>query len=172
MPGRSRVDRILQPLADSSLQIHLGRGLHTLGLIGWILEQTGCADVYVSTFSTSEAFLSGFNRLRQRGLINRASLLADFKASRKTLHLAKLMLSCFDSVALAQNHSKVIIIQNDIWRVSVVSSQNQTYGDRVECTVVSTDTEAAGYLLNAFKNIMEQSSHNINDLLGRIADRD
>ena len=50
----------LRPLATHQLQSHLGRGLHTLGLLGWVLQQTGPADVYVSTFSTSDAFLRGF----------------------------------------------------------------------------------------------------------------
>lgn len=58
-----------RPLSDASTQYYLGTGLHTLGLLGWILKQTGRADVYVSTFSTSDAFLSGFLRLRRKNLI-------------------------------------------------------------------------------------------------------
>ena len=79
------------PLSDAHTQYHLGTGLHTLGLLGWILKQTGRADVYVSTFSTSDAFLSGFLRLRRRNLINNATLVADLKAARKTVQLYRLM---------------------------------------------------------------------------------
>ena len=57
--GRGRnLSTILQPLNKCVSQCYLGTGLHTLGLLNWILQQTGRADVYVSTFSTSEAFLN------------------------------------------------------------------------------------------------------------------
>ena len=130
-----RVDEILRPLSAQSSQYFLGKGLHTLGLLGWILSQTGKADVWVSTFSTSDAFCSGFLNLRKKDLVGKASLVADLKASKKTIQLAKLMSSCFENVYLAQNHSKIVLVQNDRWTVSVISSQNQTYGDRAECTM-------------------------------------
>lgn len=130
------------PLSDASTQYHLGTGLHTLGLLSWILKQTGRADVYVSTFSTSDAFLSGFLRLRRRKLIAHATLVADLKAARKTVQLYRLMQSCFDHVHLAQNHSKIVLVKTADLTVSVISSQNQTYGDRAECTMITTDSHA------------------------------
>ena len=68
--GRGRnIATILQPLSKCVTQTYLGTGLHTLGLLNWILQQTGRADVYVSTFSTSEAFLNGFYNLQKKKLI-------------------------------------------------------------------------------------------------------
>lgn len=78
-----RILKNLKPLNSAALQCYLGTGIHTLGLLGWILEQTGRADVYVSTFSTSEEFLNGFLNLRKKGLIRRAVMVADLKASKK-----------------------------------------------------------------------------------------
>lgn len=151
-----RIDDILQPLTRQSNQYFLGNGLHTLGLLGWILSQTGRADVWVSTFSTSDAFCSGFLNLRKKGLIGKASLVADLKASRKTIQLAKLMSSCFDNVYLAQNHSKIVLVQNERWTVSVISSQNQTYGDRAECTMVTTSQQAFLDLYTGLDNIIKK----------------
>ena len=68
-------------------------------------------------------------------------LLADLKASKKTYKLYKEMQQNFDAVYLGQNHSKVVLVQNDRWTVTVISSQNQTYGDRAECTLVTTSQE-------------------------------
>ena len=132
-------------------------GLHTLGLLGWILSQTGRADVWVSTFSTSDAFCSDFLNLRKKGLIGKASLVADLKALRKTIQLAKLMSSCFDNVYLAQNHSKIVLVQNERWTVSVISSQNQTYGDRAECTMVTTSQQAFLDLYTGLDRIIKKS---------------
>lgn len=165
-----KLDSLFRPLSDASYQYHLGTGLHTLGLLGWILQQTGRADVYVSTFSTSDAFLSGFLRLRRRNLIANATLVADLKAARKTVQLYRLMQSCFDHVYLAQNHSKIVLVKNDNYQVAVISSQNQTYSDRAECTMITTDTFTYYSLLDGLRSIVD-NSHELNGLFNRIADR-
>ena len=163
---------ILQPLNKQATQTYLGTGLHTLGLLNWILQQTGRADVYVSTFSTSEAFLNGFYNLRKKHLIGHSVLLADLKASKKTLHLYRLMQSCFDSVYLGMNHSKIVLVQNDSHLVSVISSQNQTYGDRAECTMVTTDQMAFYNLYSGLRDLVDKNSIQLNGLFNRIAERD
>ena len=167
--GRGRnIATILQPLNKCASQCYLGTGLHTLGLLNWILQQTGRADVYVSTFSTSEAFLNGFYNLHKKKLIGHSVLLADLKASRKTLHLYRLMQSCFDSVYLGMNHSKIVLVQNDTHLVSVISSQNQTYGDRAECTMVTTDQMAFYDLYSGLRDIVDKNSIQLNGLFNEI----
>ena len=161
---------IFRPLRVDGTQSYLGTGLHTLGLLNWILQQTGRADVYVSTFSTSEAFLNGFVNLKKKGLIGHSVLLADLKASRKTLHLYKLMQMCFDSVYLGMNHSKIVLVKNDSHFVSVISSQNQTYGDRAECTMVTTDLRVWCELHNGLRDIVDTKTIQLNGLFERLAD--
>lgn len=169
--GRN-IATILQPLNKCATQTYLGTGLHTLGLLNWILQQTGRADVYVSTFSTSEAFLNGFYNLRKKHLVGHSVLLADLKASRKTLHLYRQMQCCFDSVYLSMNHSKIVLVQNDKHLVSVISSQNQTYGDRAECTMVTTDQMAFYNLYSGLRDIVDNNSIQLNGLFNRITERD
>ena len=161
----------LRPLATHPLQSHLGRGLHTLGLLGWILEQTGPADVYVSTFSTSDAFLRGFYNLKNKGHVFKSVLLADLKASKKTYRLYKEMQQCFDAVYLSQNHSKVVLVKNDKWTVTVISSQNQTYGDRAECTLVTTSQDVFYEQYNGFRELVDNNSIQLNGLFQRLTDQ-
>ena len=163
--------KILRPLATHPLQSHLGRGLHTLGLLGWILEQTGPADVYVSTFSTSDAFLRGFYNLKKKDLVLKSVLLADLKASKKTYKLYKEMQQNFDAVYLGQNHSKVVLVQNDRWTVTVISSQNQTYGDRAECTLVTTSQEVFYEQYCGFRDIVDDNSIQLNGLFQRLTEQ-
>lgn len=166
-----KVEELLRPLSCSTTQYHLGTGLHTLGLLGWILGQTGKAEIWVSTFSTSDAFCSGFLNLRKRGLVGKATLVANLKASRKTMQLAKLMSSCFERVYLAQNHSKIVLVQNSRWTVSVITSQNQTYGDRAECTMVTTSQQAFLDLYTGLDNIIKKSI-DLNGIFQRFAGKD
>ncbi len=164
------IDTLLRPLITHPLQCYLGTGLHTLGLLGWILKQTGRANVYVSTFSTSDAFLSGFLRLKKAGLVEKSILVADLKASRKTVQLYKLMNYCFDSVHLAQNHSKVVLVENEQWAVTVISSQNQTYGDRAECTMITTDYPVFEDVYDGLAKIVDKSLK-LDELFGRLSER-
>lgn len=169
---RDRLRMILRPLEKSSIQSYLGTGVHTLGLLGWILEQVGRADVYVSTYSTSEDFLSGFLNLRKRKLVGHAVLLADVKASRKTAKLEALMSECFDEVYLGENHSKVVLVQSEAGKtVSVVTSQNQTYGGRAECTVVSTSPEMYYDIYCGFDKLLNNSVK-LNGIHGLTVERD
>lgn len=168
--GRNISD-MLQPIDRCPIQPYLGTGLHTLGLLGWLLKQTGPADVWVSTFSTSEAFLSGFYNLRQKGLVQSAYLLADFKAAHKTVLLSDLMRKCFNSVALAMNHSKLLLICNDTYRIAVVTSQNQTYGDRIEATLIANSPAIFDGYMTAFQHIMLKS-YSLNELQRTLTQRD
>ncbi len=141
MPKGKSIDTLLQPLSERPIQAYFGQGLHTLGLLAWILSQTGKSTVLVSSYSTSEPFLNGFLRLRDKGRVGHSLLLLDQRAARKTLQLEQLMSGSFEHVFLGQNHSKVLLIRNKSWNVSVVTSQNQTYGGRAESTIITTDRQ-------------------------------
>lgn len=151
-------DEVLAPLDGSPRQVFLGRGLHTLGLIDWVLRQTGAADeVIVTTFSTSVDFLSGFHNLRRRGLVRHAVMVADLKAAKKTWKLDSLMNSCFDEVFLAENHSKIVLIAAAGERISVISSQNNTYGGRTECTYIERGIPLYESLRKATETLVSKS---------------
>lgn len=154
----NQIHQVLKPLQQSSSQVFLGQGLYTLGLLGWILEQTGPADIAVTTFSTSDAFLCGVINLRKRGLINHSTLVADIKASSKTLKLKRLMTEAFDDVRLTLNHSKIMLVSNAEWLVSVITSQNQTYGDRAECTFISLDRDVYLDIHNMLNNLLDDKT--------------
>ena len=152
--SKTPIHSLLHTLSHHQTQLHLGKGLHTLGLLRWVLCQTGAARVLLTTFSTSEEFLCGFYRLRRDGLVTDATLVADVKAARKTVHLDRLVENCFERTFLIPNHSKVLLISNDSWNITVLTSQNQTYGDRIEQTLVSTD-----------ENLFRQSSRQVKTIL-------
>lgn len=108
MATKAKVADLLKPIGEVQTQAYFGRHIHTLGLIKWILSQTGSAEVWVSSYSTSEEFLRGFRLMRQSDSIRSAKMLLDVKASKKTVQLWRMMQACFDEVYLGENHSKVI----------------------------------------------------------------
>lgn len=158
MPKGRDISTILRPVRDVPIQAYFGQGLHTLGLLGWLLSQTGRADVWVSSYSTSEPFLNGFCLLRQKGMVRHSAILLDQRAARKTLRLERLLVTSFEHVFLGQNHSKLLLVRNGEMTVSVITSQNQTYGARAESTVISTDMQVFSVLMEQFIDICAEGA--------------
>lgn len=158
MPKGRNINELLSPVREKPIQAYFGQGLHTLGLLGWLLPQTGKADVWVSSYSTSEPFLNGFYLLRQKDMVRHSAILLDQRAARKTLQLERLIDASFDEVFMGQNHSKILLLEAKDVRVSVVTSQNQTYGARAESTIITTDDGVFKALMWEFLSICSHSS--------------
>lgn len=162
MPKGVDINNLLRPVCETPIQAYFGQGLHTLGLLGWLLPQTGRADVWVSSYSTSEPFLNGFYLLAKKGLIRHSAILLDQRAAKKTLHLERLLSAAFEHVFLGQNHSKLLLVRNSLISVAVVTSQNQTYGARAESTIITTDKSVFDVLMQQFVDICGTGSVEIN----------
>lgn len=68
------------------------------------------------------------------------------------------MTEAFGEVKLTLNHSKVMLVANSEWLVSVITSQNQTYGDRAECTFITTDRDVYLNLNNMLNNLLDDTT--------------
>lgn len=68
------------------------------------------------------------------------------------------MTEAFDEVKLTLNHFKVMLVANSEWLVSVITSQNQTYGDRAECTFITTDRDVYLNLNNMLNNLLDDTT--------------
>ena len=124
--------------------------------LGYVLDRllafTGAADITVSTYSTGEEFLRKLIALRAKGLIKRARLYTDFKAAEKTARINTMLRSAYDEVRFCPNHSKVMVIEGD-FPVVVITSQNQTRGNRMENYAVLHSREMADYCIQQLNNL-------------------
>lgn len=152
MPGKA--ERILRPLSETPYQAYFDNHLQLYDVIDFVLRETGPARLTISTFSTSDGFLRRIHRLKQEGLIESCSLFLDLKATRKTVLLKGFMSQVADRVMLCENHSKVVLVSNGQWQVSIVTSQNQTTGNRMECGIITTDTNIFKDLQNGFDKLL------------------
>lgn len=152
------VNQIIKPLSSTPLQAYLDNRIQLFDIIEKILSETGPAEIYISTFSTSEEFLRRIFRLRRTGLLTKATMLTDLKASRKTVNLYSFISNVFDYVYLAENHSKVILIRNSKWMVSICTSQNQTRGNRTESGMITTDPRVYLDLQEQFSKIVNTNA--------------
>lgn len=163
---------ILKPIAGHPVQAYLDNRLQLYDVLEFILEYTGPADILVSTFSTGEEFLRRLYRLRESGRVTHATLIADLKAASKTVQLWQFMRSVFSEVFLTENHSKVLLVAGSRRRVAVVTSQNQTRGNRHESAVICAVPDVFDTLYTQCTDIMSNQAIRIDELLHRTAGSD
>ncbi len=154
----------LMPLDKCASQPYFSNRIQLADLIEWVVGQIGRADIRISTFSTSEEFLRRLYRMKCRDLIGSCTLVCDFRAARKTLALHAFIKSVFDAVFLCGNHSKVVLLSSATCKVSIVTSQNQTRGDRYEAGIVSNAPATFSRLSETFRT-MTENSYSIDELL-------
>lgn len=117
-----------------------------------LLLQSGKADVFISSFTVAEEFIRQLHNLKEKNLINRLDLLIDNRSAKKTLHLSYFLFSVANEVYLANNHSKIILIKNENFKIAVVTSQNQTRGNRYEAGIITTLNDTYDYFSKNIDN--------------------
>lgn len=162
MPAAYAIDSLM-PLEECGLQPYFSNRMQLAEVIEWVLSQTGPADIAISTFSTSEEFLRRLARLKDRGHVRSCSLFCDLRVARKTVALYHFIKSVFEEIHLCENHSKVVLLSNGNHNVAIVTSQNQTRGDRYEAGIITTD-QLTFYNLRLGFLAMSDNSISIDDL--------
>lgn len=147
-----RVKQLIKPLACAPVQAYFSSEFQLYHLLEFILEQTGAANVILTTFSVSEEFVRKLAQMKTDGLINSLVVVADHRTAVKALRLTLFTNNIAEQLLLGNNHAKVLLIENRYWKVSVVTSQNQTRGNRIECGMICTHQDIYDSLLIAIAN--------------------
>lgn len=161
------ISDILSPLAECPHQAYLSNALQVADILKWILNQTGPADVQMTSFSISEEFLRRIFFIEKENLVRSLDIVLDFKATNKTLILWPFIAQTVQNCYLADNHSKLLLVSNEKWKVSVVMSQNLTRGNRFESGSISIDNEIFDNLHRQLDYIITRQSVPFHDIFAR-----
>lgn len=153
----------LKPLGDKPVEAYLSNSLQIADVMEKVLGYTGPAHVVISTFSVSEEFIRRILRLKKEGRILTCSMFCDIRGARKTLAIYDFLRGAVDSVYLCENHSKVLLFRGER-DAAVVTSQNQTRGNRYECGVVMTMPEIVSQLSESLE-AMKAVSRPLSDVI-------
>jgi hypothetical protein len=89
----------------------------------------------------------------------------DHKATNKTLKLWSFIIQVIERTYLADNHSKILLVKGENGtKVSVVTSQNLTRGNRAESAFISTDPAIFNNLFAQVNDLITNHSVPLNDL--------
>lgn len=161
------ISSVLSPLADKPQQAYMSNLLQVADILQWILDQTGPASVKMASFSISEEFLRRLYFIEQSGLIKDIDIILDFKATNKTLILWPFIAQTVRNCYLASSHAKILLVGNDRWKVSVVTSQNLTRGNRYESGCISTSPEIFDSLTEQINYVITRQSVPFNEVFSR-----
>lgn len=170
MKRSTSINDILSPLPETTCQAYMSNALQVADILQWILSQTGPADVRMTSFSISEEFLRRIFFIEKSGLVKSLDIVLDFKATNKTLVLWPFIAQTVRNCYLADNHSKILLVSNEAWRVAVVMSQNLTRGNRYESGFISTDPTVHDNLNTQLDYVITRQSVPFHDIFARTVD--
>ena len=159
---------ILKPLSQAPSQAYLSNAVQVADVLEWILEQVGTAKVWQTSFSISEEFLRRLFFIEKSGKVSEFNLVLDHKATNKTLKLWSFITQVIERTYLTDNHSKILLVEAlSGERVSVVTSQNLTRGNRHESAFISTDKAIFARLHAEITDLIDNHSVPLSDLFAQ-----
>lgn len=128
--GNIEPDSVLAYVSENSFSMH--------ELFAHLLETTGPANVRIMSFSITEVAIRTFLNLIDSGKIQKLQCILDLSVKRYRLALLNFMNNVVTEISLIKNHAKLILIENEQWKVAVVSSANFNVNDKIEAGVILT----------------------------------
>ncbi|MCR5314392.1 MAG: hypothetical protein K6E52_00655 [Bacteroidaceae bacterium] len=166
MRRTSSIENIFQPLNEVVVQSALTNEVQIADILEWVLNQTGAAEVWQTSFSISEEFLRRLFFILKGKKATAIHLVLDFKATNKTLHLWRFIQQVITTTHLADNHSKVLLVKAEAGtKVSIITSQNLTRGNRNEAYIITTEPAVFDKFLNEVQNLIKWNAVPLSEIL-------
>lgn len=168
MKRTTSIEQIFRPLSEAPVQSALTNTVQIADILEWVLEQVGTSEVWQTSFSISEEFLRRLYFITRDGSASAIHLVLDFKATNKTLSLWTFIEQVISSTHLADNHSKVLLIQSEAGdKVSIITSQNLTRGNRNESYIITTDEHVFDKFLLEVKDLIKNHAVPLSEILNQ-----
>lgn len=159
------IEKWLKPLAVLETQAYLTNELQVADLLEWLLEQMGPSKVWQTSFSISEEFVRRLYFIQKEHKVTGYTLVLDHKATNKTIKLWPFICQVVSKTYLADNHSKLLLVQSSKGEVAtVVTSQNLTRGNRAECAFLSSDLTIFLEMKSQVEDLIKNHSIPLHDL--------
>ena len=122
-----------------------------------LLDQTGPADVVLSSWTAADANLEETSHMVEAMAIRNLRMIVDrsFRTRQPAYFRRMRELFGVDCIREIRSHAKFIVITNDVWRVVVRTSMNLNKNPRFESIEISTDPAFADFMLNVVDDIFQ-----------------
>lgn len=124
-------------------------------LLFFLLKQTGPAHVNLCTWSISQEAVEQITRRYEKGEILSIRFLLDPRVKVCKAKPLQMLTANFDFV-MTRVHAKVVTIENEEWKISVVSSQNATTNPKLERGMIIISDEVFEFDKKVFEYEFER----------------
>ena len=140
-------------LADTISLLDEGKSVHWLSDGDWsmhdmllaLLQKSGPADVYLSSYSFSEYPARLIAEQISQGIIRSLYCLIDKRLDVRSASALTIIKNMSTRLELVNTHAKVTVIENDKMMIVVNGSANYTTNKRYESGIVVMDRETANF---------------------------
>jgi len=120
----------------------------THDLLFFLLEQTGPARVWFTTWAISEYAIRQLYQFVEHGMILQLKGIFDYRNGVRKPAELQFLQQITTEIKPAKCHAKVTVIENDDWGISIVGSANFTRNPRIEAGVLFTCRNVAEFERN------------------------
>jgi len=146
----------------SGIDLHcLNKGQFSIiNVIEEVLEQTGQADVIISTWTASGAEIKKAEQFLNNGKINRLNFIVDRSFKTRQPRYYKTLKEKFGNIIHETNsHSKFILIKNDKWDIVIETSMNLNENKRMEMFKILDSKKLYNYYADICMDIMAEEAY-------------
>jgi hypothetical protein len=139
LKNRAAIDAMLDKF-DAGMSVHYVTGglFSSHDLMFSILERTGPAVVYITTWTMTEYPARQLTEALTSGLIRELYCILDVRME-KNPNVFQLIRNNSTKIRLSNCHAKVMVIEGEFSKFTVISSQNMTENPRIEAGVICSD---------------------------------
>ena len=130
----------------------------THDLLFFLLEQTGPARVYFTTWAISEYAIRQLYQFIEHGLILELKGIFDYRNGIRKPAELQFLEKISTEIKPAKCHAKVTVLENDLWGISIVGSANYTRNPRIEAGVLFSLKEVAAFERNWIERELSNNS--------------
>ena len=126
-------------------------------LIIYLIKQTGPVHVMMTSYSISSRSIEQLQRYISTGLIISFRVILDNRVRVMSPKPFQMIATSFDYKCISV-HSKVALLWNEEWKISIVTSQNATDNPKLERGTIFTNEEVFNFDLKILENEFDKGT--------------
>lgn len=134
-----------------------------LDLITSTIDTIGPSHMQISTWTAAKTDVRTCCEWMKAGQILSSRWLVDLTFQRRTPELAHTIRELFgaESIRVAQNHCKLVLLHNDDWRVVIQTSMNLNFNPRFENFTVAHDPDLHAFYGGIFDEVWQRQPRDL-----------
>lgn len=133
------------PVMGDCINFVTGARWSAHNLLHYLLQLTGPANIYISTYTISEDAVRLLALMMDSGTINQIHALIDKRFDNRNAKALQFAKEKFTSLKLRDCHAKVTVLMNDEWQISMVGSANYSNNPRIERGTLFCSSDCANF---------------------------